>query len=143
MWARNIILFVEGTIENRNPHSLWISGFFFPQGLLAAISQNYARKYHTSIDSLEFKYQIQNNIYDDSDLNVDALFENNEKYSLENKNAQEDGILIFGFYIDGGKWDREHQILLDSPLRFTQLPHFLCKLIHVRISKKPFNILTL
>lgn len=127
LWTRNIILFVEDCIQNRNPYSLWISGFFYPQGLLAAISQNYARKYHTSIDSIEFKYEIQNQIYDDTETNVESLFDPSEtRYNMD-----QDGILIHGFFIDGGRWDREQKLLIDSEIRFTKLPHFLCKLTKV------------
>jgi hypothetical protein len=96
---------------------------------LAAISQNYARKYKISIDSLVFKYEIQNDLVEDSDMNIDTLFENNPKYNLNN----EDGLLICGMYMDGGIWEREKNIILDSPQRFAPLPHFLCKLIKVNM----------
>lgn len=96
---------------------------------MAAISQNYARKFHTSIDSLQFKYEIKNEIFDEPDFDINILFENNnQRYDIVNNT---DGILICGLFIDGGRWDRENKILLDSPLRFTPLPHFLCQLVEV------------
>jgi dynein heavy chain len=94
---------------------------------LAAISQNYARKYKISIDSLVFKYEIQNDLVEDIDMNIDILFENNPKYKI----IDEDGLLICGMYMDGGIWDREKKIILDSAQRFAPLPHLLCKLIKV------------
>ena len=128
-----MILFAEGQTQHTNPFSIWISGFIFPQGLLASISQKYARKYHTSIDRLEFKYELQNSIYDEGHLDVVALFDDNN-YTMSSNAKEDDGILLCGFYLDGAKWDRRDEILLDSPHRYNQLPHFLCKLAKVCLS---------
>ena len=127
LWCRNMILYTEGAFNSMNPSSLWISGFFYPQGLLAAISQNYARKYRVSIDSLQFLFEIQNHLHDENGVNIDELFENEPKYDT---NGQE-GILLCGFYMDGGKWDTTQSVIVDSSFRYTQLPHILCKLILV------------
>ncbi len=94
---------------------------------MASISQNYARKYNTSIDRLEFKYDIQNQIYDEN-VDVVALFDENNYKKFQN---DQDGILLSGFYLDGAKWDRKLETLLDSPQRFSQLPNLLCKLVKV------------
>ncbi len=127
LWAKNVILFAEGQTSQMLPYSIWISGFIFPQGLLASISQNFARKYSTSIDRLEFKYEIQNELFNEHLLienDLESLF-SEQNYKLTKK----EGILLCGFYLDGAKYDREIGILCDSPQRFTQLPHILCKLI--------------
>ncbi|CAI9553699.1 unnamed protein product, partial [Staurois parvus] len=47
-------------LENRShptgePYNYWIPAFFFPQGFLTAVLQNYARKRGLSVDSLTFK----------------------------------------------------------------------------------------
>ncbi len=129
-WSKTMIEFVENKSPVMNPYSIWLSGFFFPQGLLAAISQNYARKYMTSIDALEFKYTVLNDTYEESpDMDVDKLFENNEKFNL---NGQ-DGVILGGFFLDGGKWMRDGNFPLDSPVRFTTLPHFLCQLVRKEV----------
>jgi dynein heavy chain, axonemal len=137
LWCRNLILYVEGAFGSMNPSSLWISGFFYPQGLLAAISQNYARKYHVSIDSLQFVFTIQNQmLYTDESsgssvgIPIDELFENEQKYDT---NGQE-GILLCGFFMDGGKWDTSLNLLVDSPQRYNLLPHILCKLVMVKLN---------
>jgi hypothetical protein len=98
---------------------------------LASISQNYARRYNTSIDRLEFEYDIKNQIYDEN-IDVVSLFDeaNHEKFQIQNG---QDGILLCGFYLDGAKWDRNVGTLLDSPQRFSQLPNLLCKLVKVNI----------
>jgi dynein heavy chain len=139
-WCRTMIVYVETALAtnslptalSRDPFSIWMSGFIFPQGLLAAISQNYARKYRTSIDSLEFRYEIRNEICDEQAEMVDdveGLFER-ERFTTT---LGEEGVLLCGLLIDGAKWDRASQILLDSAQRFTVLPHIMCKLVEVNI----------
>lgn len=141
LWSKTMISFVEGKSPIMNPYSIWLSGFFFPQGLLAAISQNYARKYSTSIDALEFKYTVLNDIYEDTaETDIDQLFQNDPKYDLHGQ----DGVILCGFFLDGGKWLKEKGFILDSPVRFTTLPHFLCQLVKVKkYSRKKFRIVNL
>lgn len=129
LWSKKIISFAEGSVEEMNPFSFWLSGFFYPQGLLAAISQNYARKHQVSIDSLQFKYEIMNNLYDETEVDVNSLFESSSRINSEN--LIKDAVLLCGFFFDGGKWDREKSLIFDSPQRFTPVPHFLCRLIQV------------
>lgn len=115
------------------------------EGLLAAISQNYARKYKTSIDLLEFKYEIQNS-QQSGEVNVDELFATldgsvvRSRSELEPKRREshregdelkDEGVLLCGFFIDGGKWDSASSKLVDSPQRFSPLPHFICRMIKV------------
>lgn len=140
LWCMNLVLYVEGVHGiDRNPLSIWISGFIFPQGLLAAISQNYARKYQTSIDLLEFKYDIQSGM-SQAEVNVDDLFTSIDGVSRrkdldgddDSYNKKGDGIFLCGFYIDGGRWDSVSSRLVDSPQRFSSLPHFVCQMIKVK-----------
>ena len=76
---------------------------------------------------MQFLFEIQNNINDENGLNIDELFENEPKYDI----SGQEGILLCGFYMDGGKWDINQSLIVDSPHRYTQLPHILCKLIMV------------
>lgn len=65
-----------------NPSAYWISAFFFPQGFLTSILQNYARKYQIAIDKLNFAYKYQN--------------------SAEPTSAvSENGAFIYGLFIEG------------------------------------------
>lgn len=42
LWCTNLVLFVEGVSDvHCNPISIWISGFFFPQGTLFYTHQDY------------------------------------------------------------------------------------------------------
>ena len=136
LWSKKIVSFAEMATFEMNPSSFWLSGFFYPQGLLAAISQNYARKHQVSIDSLIFKYEILNNLYDENEVEPELLF-----HDLESKFGpsalNRDGVILCGFYFDGAKWSREDCVIHDSPHRFTPVPHFLCKLVNKNEVKHP------
>uniref|UniRef100_A0A3B4FEJ7 Dynein heavy chain 6, axonemal-like n=1 Tax=Pundamilia nyererei TaxID=303518 RepID=A0A3B4FEJ7_9CICH len=45
-------------ITRGQPKSLWISGFFFPQGFLTGVLQNHARRYSLPIDELNFRFSV-------------------------------------------------------------------------------------
>lgn len=100
------------------------------KGLLAAISQNYARKHQVSIDSLQFKYEVVNNLFDETEVDVVSLFDDTSRYNSDTLN--EGSVLLCGFFFDGGKWDREQNLIFDSPQRFSSVPHFRCQLIQVK-----------
>jgi dynein heavy chain len=87
-------------VENGQPRSFWLPGFFFPQGFLTGVLQNHARKYNIPIDSLQFNYDVQK--FDEND--ADAL----------NAVNNEDGALMGGLFLEGARWDREKQLIQDS-----------------------------
>ena len=70
--------------------------FFFPQGFMTASLQTYARKHMAAIDGLNFEYEI---------LTVEPA---------EIKEAPEDGVIVFGLYLEGARFDRAAGIVLES-----------------------------
>jgi dynein heavy chain len=80
--------FMQKWIDEGIPNTFWISGFFFTQSFLTGILQNYARKHKIAIDELKYDFTIMTKL---------------EDYNLNER--PEDGCYIYGFYIEGARWD--------------------------------------
>lgn len=74
------------------PNVAWLSGFYFTQSFLTAVLQNFARRYRLPVDSLEFSFKI--------------LSDQPSKKPI-------DGCYIDGLFLDGGRWNFEHNCLAD------------------------------
>ncbi|RKP20476.1 dynein heavy chain 6, axonemal, partial [Rozella allomycis CSF55] len=100
-WFKDLqkrVQFMADWIEKGQPKSFWLSGFFYPQGFLTGILQNYARKNKIAIDELSFSFSV---------LSKDA----NEISDLD---IDDDGTLVHGLYLEGARWDNEKKLLQDS-----------------------------
>lgn len=100
-WTKDFSLrtqFLENWIQKGTPSSYWISGFFFPQGFLTAILQNYARKHRMPIDTVSFSFVLQ---------------DFNEGHDESNRKRPEDGSYIYGLYLEGARWSNDDQSLVD------------------------------
>ena len=87
--------FITSWIEIGNPAAYWISGFFFPQGYLTAILQNYARKYQFPIDTVSFSFVMR------------------EEAVEELTTKPEDGCYIYGLFLEGCRWNKKQNSLVD------------------------------
>jgi dynein heavy chain len=108
-WFKDLLQrlqFVTTWIDVGLPSAFWISGFFFPQGFLTAILQNYARKYKFPIDTVAFSF-----------LMLDQLAE-----QLVNK--PKDGSYIYGLFLEGARWEKRVKSLIDPKAKelFSPLP---------------------
>ena len=98
--------FMKNWIDNGIPNVYWMSGFFFPQAFLTGTLQNYARKKVISIDSIAFGFEVL-------------------KEDRRNINkGPEDGCYIYGFFIEGARWDPETHMLGESNPKelYTEVP---------------------
>ncbi|CAH0716150.1 unnamed protein product, partial [Brenthis ino] len=117
-WIHDLTLridFIEKWLIEGSQASSWVSGLFFPQGLLTGALQAYARRYRVPIDALLFDFHplgfflSQEDVYKqskktkDDDTNVFGLLE-----------KPEDGVNIHGLFIDAGRWDSENNLLVDA-----------------------------
>mmetsp|Transcript_44339 Transcript_44339/g.86753 ORF Transcript_44339/g.86753 Transcript_44339/m.86753 type:complete len:4144 (+) Transcript_44339:98-12529(+) len=112
------VQFLRSWIEDGAPNSFWMSGMFYPQGFMTATLQNHARKYKLPIDSLRFKFSVQQQ-YRPEEIDI----------------CPEDGVYINGLFMDGARWNPETGTIFDSKLGelFSEVPiiHFLPSNTHV------------
>lgn len=100
--------FLQKWIDTGIPPTFWISAFYFTHSFLTGILQNYARKYKIPIDELGFEFTILSNEND---------------YDFTKK--PEDGCYIYGFYIEGARWNSELNLLDEShpKVLLPSMPH--------------------
>ena len=93
-------------VERGTPSAYWISGFFFPQGFLTAILQNYARKYRFPIDTVAFSFVMRNEMME------------------ELTTKPEDGCYLYGLFLEGARWDKTIKSLVDPKPKelFSMMP---------------------
>jgi dynein heavy chain len=99
-WTKDLLQrleFLRAWVDSGTPSSFWISGFFFPQGFLTAILQNFARKHQMPIDTVSFSFILQANSLSD-----------------ESKRPKpHDGCYIYGLYLEGARWSSLDNSLVD------------------------------
>ena len=84
-------------IDEGAPPNFWISGFFFTQSFLTGAKQNFSRKHVVAIDQIDFDFVV---ISDET------------KYDLAK--PAEDGVYIYGLYVEGCRWDERKEALEES-----------------------------
>jgi dynein heavy chain len=91
------ITFFASWCEKGQPTSFWLPGFYYPQGFMTGALQTHARRYQLPIDTLNFAFVMKN-------------LEAPEDVS----DAPEDGIYIYGLYLEAARWDRRQKKLKPS-----------------------------
>ena len=98
-WVSDLIYrvkFMRTWLTKGQPVAFPLPVFFFPQGFMTASLQTYARKHMEAIDGLSFAFQV--------------LKEPVEEITT----APEDGVIIFGLYLEGARFDQPAGIVMDS-----------------------------
>merc|ERR1711988_843880 len=98
-WLKDVIFridFLRNWLHNGQPVCFSLPVFFFPQGFMTGALQTYARKYQQAIDTLNFKFHI----HDGEPADV--------------KESPEDGIICYGLYMEGARWDRDKRLMAES-----------------------------
>ncbi|XP_071963333.1 dynein axonemal heavy chain 6-like [Antedon mediterranea] len=121
--------------KRTSPSAFWLSAFFFPQGFTTAILQRHARQHQLPVDSLTFTFQVmsENKSQDyDDEQEEDSLLTsgtNIRELAFKDISVPEEGVLVFGLYLDGAHFNRAKGVLQDSLAgrRFSPMPyiHFL------------------
>ncbi|XP_021206053.2 dynein axonemal heavy chain 6 isoform X1 [Bombyx mori] len=117
-WIHDLVLridFMEKWLVDGLQPSSWVSGLFFPQGLLTGALQSYARRYRVPIDALVYDFKPIPFF-----LSQDDVYKHNKKNIKDGDDVfgaltvPEDGVNIHGLFIDAGRWDSENNCLVDA-----------------------------
>jgi len=98
-WVNDLVArieFLQKWVDEGTPIVFWISGFFFPQAFLTGSLQNYARKMQKPIDTVKFDFKVIIPAYNEVDVKPD------------------NGIYIYGLFLQGCRWDANLHSLVDS-----------------------------
>jgi dynein heavy chain len=107
-----IKFFKDWIDSGKTPNTFWFSGFSFPQAFMTAVLQNYARSSKTAIDLLTFDFKILD-----------------DKKPSDISEKPENGVYVYGMFLEGARWNYEKHILDDSLPKelYTDVPmiHFI------------------
>ena len=99
-WIKDLVdrvEFMRNWLENGHPKCFWLSGFFFPHGFMTGSLQTFARKHQEAIDLIKFSFKVM------TVINAEDIYE-----------PPDDGMYINGLFIEGAKWNFEHEIIEDQ-----------------------------
>merc|ERR1719313_2071027 len=95
--------------SGESPCVYWISGFFFTQAFITGTLQNFARRHQKPIDTVAFDHAV--------------LPPEEQREAEANKVA--DGVVVWGLFIEGARWEVDSHVLAESRARelFTTMPY--------------------
>jgi len=87
-------------LELGRPKSFWLTGYFNPGGFLTAVQQEVTRRHQGwSLDDIQVYTEI-------SPM---------EKEECERKDRIEEGVYIWGLFLEAAAWDKKRNSLVDAP----------------------------
>jgi len=98
-WVKDLIArvdFFDVWLRAGQPFNFALPVFFFPQGFMTGTLQTFARKYAQAIDTLSFKFDAKSV----SDIEPAELTA-----------GPEDGIYVYGLFLEGARWNGAHHRL--------------------------------
>jgi dynein heavy chain len=98
-WVRDLIArvaFFRLWLLHGQPFCFALPVFFFPQGFMTGTLQTFARKYSVAIDTLAYKFDAKS-------------MSQTDPASLTA--GPEDGIYVYGMFLEGARWNYELQML--------------------------------
>jgi len=105
-WVEDLaqrLAFFKTWQDKGTPCAYWVSGFFFQQAFLTGTLQNYARKYTVAIDTVDFEFHVQKEL---------PNIQNGEQSDIKVK--PNDGVYIYGLFLEGARWDAAEHCLAES-----------------------------
>ncbi|KAG5682932.1 hypothetical protein PVAND_012250 [Polypedilum vanderplanki] len=106
-WIDDFVLridHIQNWINDGQPCSSWISGFFYPQSFLTAVIQTHSRKYSIPIDTLKLDFEVLSTIILQKKINECDL------------KIPDEGVFVHGLFLEAGKWDERRGGLCDAEI---------------------------
>jgi dynein heavy chain len=114
--------FLQSWCSEGSPRSYYLPGLRFPHGLLAAVTQQYARSHGVASDQLRLHTQVTR-LADPAPLQY--------RYDLQ----EFGGLFIHGLWLEGGRWDASSGMLLDpqgTTAHTESMPVVWCRPVQLR-----------
>merc|ERR1711871_470663 len=87
-------------LENGRPKSFWMTGYFNAQGFLTAVQQEVTRRHSGwSLDDIQVYTEVTPW----------------EKEDIEKKDRLEEGVYVWGLFLEAAAWDKKRNSLVDAP----------------------------
>lgn len=87
-------------LEIARPKSFWLTGYFNAQGFLTAVQQEVTRRHQGwSLDDIQLYTEV-------------TPF---EKEEVEKKDRLEEGVYVWGQFLEAAAWDKKRNSLVDAP----------------------------
>jgi len=103
LWFGNLVnrtAELQTWLQNGRPKSYWLTGYFNPQGFLTAVQQEVTRRHSGwALDQVQVSTEITSK----------------EKEDVEKEARLEEGVYVWGLFLEAAAWDKKGSKLCDAP----------------------------